>query len=61
MEGSLHHFHTLKDVVLIGSASRKVKATDKSLGTELVKKPKVDEKTQAETWTPSNKRSKMNT
>jgi len=60
MEDSLHRFHTFKDVFLLGRAGKKAKAKANALRTELVKKQKVDEKTNAETWTPSKKRSEMN-
>jgi len=60
MEHALHHFHTFKDVFLLGRAGKKVKAKANALGTELVKKWKVDEETNAETWTPSKKWREMN-
>jgi hypothetical protein len=60
MEDALCHFRTLKDVFLLGPAGKKAKAKANALKTELVKKRKVDEKTNAETWTPSKKRRKMN-
>jgi len=56
----MHHFHTFKDVVLLGRAGKKAKAKANALGTEIVKKRKVDEETNAETWTPSKKRREMN-
>jgi hypothetical protein len=37
-----------------------VKAKGNALRTELMKKRKVDEETNAETWTPSKKGSEMN-
>jgi hypothetical protein len=60
MEDALHHFHTFKDVFVLGRASKKVKAEANALRTELVKKRKVNEETNAETWTPSMKRREMN-
>jgi hypothetical protein len=60
MEDALHHFHTFKDVFLLGRASKKAKAKANALRTELVNKRKVDEETNAETWTPSMKRLEMN-
>jgi len=60
MEDALHRFHTFKDVFLLGRAGKKAKAKAKALKTELVKKRKVDEETNAETWTPSKKRREMN-
>jgi len=60
MEDAWHHFHTFKDVFLIGRVGKKVKAKAIALRTELVKKRKVDEETNAETWTPSKKRREMN-
>ena len=60
MEDALHRFHTFKDVFLLGRAGRKAKAKANALRRELVKKRKVDEETNAETWTPSKKRREMN-
>jgi len=60
MEDSLCRFHTFKDVFLLGRAGKKAKAKANALRTELVKKGKVDKATNAETWTPSNKRREMN-
>jgi len=59
-EDAFHRFHTFKDVFLLGRASKKAKAKANALRTELVKKRKVDEETNAETWTPSEKRREMN-
>jgi len=56
----LHRCHTFKDVFLFGRASKKAKAKDNPLRTELVKKRNVDEETNAETWTPSKKQRVMN-
>jgi len=60
MEGALHRFHPIKDVFLLGRAGKKEKAQADALRTELVKKRKVDEETNAETWTPRRRRHKMN-
>jgi len=60
MEDALRHFHTFKDVFLIGRAGKKAKAKANALRMELVKKRKVDEETNAETWMPSEKRREMN-
>jgi len=60
MEDALRRFHTFKDVFLLGQTSTKAKAKANALGTELLKKRKVDEETNGDTWTPSKKRRKMN-
>jgi len=60
MEDALHCFHTFKDVFLLRRASKKAKATANALRMELVKKQKVDEETNTETWTLSKKRHEMN-
>jgi len=60
MEDALRHFHTFKDVVLLGRASKQTKAKTNVLRTELMKKQKVDEKTNAATWMSSMKRREMN-
>jgi len=60
MEDTLCRFHTFKDVFLLGRAGKKAKAKADALRMELVKKRKVDEDTNAETWTPSKKRREMN-
>jgi hypothetical protein len=60
MQEALHRFHTFKDVFLLGRAGKKAKAKANALRTELVKKRKVDEETNAETWMPSIKRRTMN-
>jgi len=59
MEDALRRFHTFKDVFLLGRAGKKAKAKANTLRTELVKKRKVDEETNADSWTSSNKRRKM--
>jgi hypothetical protein len=60
MEDALHCFHSFKDVLLIGRATKKAKPIADALRTELVKKQKVEEETKAETCTPSKKRREMN-
>jgi len=60
MEDALHRFHIFKDVFLLGRAGKEAKAKANALRTELVKKRKVDEETNAETWMPSKKRREMN-
>jgi hypothetical protein len=57
---SLRCFHTFIDVLLLGRTSKKEKAQANALRTELVKKRKVDEETNADSWTPSKKKRKMN-
>jgi len=60
MEDASHRFHSFKDVFLLRRAGKKAIAEANALRTELVKKRKVDEETNAETWTPSKKRCEMN-
>jgi len=60
MEDALHRFHTFKDVFLLGRAGKKAKAKANALRMELVKKRKVDEETNADTWSPSKKQCEMN-
>jgi len=60
MEDALRCVHTFKDVLLLSRAGKKVNAKANALRTDLVKKRKVDEETNAETWTPSRKRPEMN-
>jgi len=60
MEDALRHFHTFKDVFLLGWVGKTTKAKPNALRTELVKKRKVDEETNVETWTPSKKRRENN-
>jgi hypothetical protein len=60
MEDTLHRFHTFKDVFLLGRAGKKAIAKGNVLRTEFVKKRKVAEETNAETWTPSKKWHEMN-
>jgi len=60
MEDALRSFDTFKDVFLLGRASKKAKDKANTLRMQLLKKQKVDEETNAETWTPSKKRHEMN-
>jgi hypothetical protein len=60
MEDAFHRFHTFQHVFLLGRAGKKAKAKPKALRTELVKKRKVDEETNAETWMPSMTPHEMN-
>ena len=60
MEDALHRFHTFKDAFLLGRASKKAKTKAAALRTKLVKKPKVDEETNADTLMPSKMRREMN-
>jgi len=53
MENTLRRFHTINDVFLLGRAGKKEKAKSNAMSTELMKKRKVDEETNAETGTPS--------
>jgi len=59
MEDALRRFHIFKDVFLLGRAGKMAKAKANALRMELVKKRKVDDETNAETWTPSKKRREM--
>jgi hypothetical protein len=59
-EEALHRFHIFKDVFLLRRVGKKAKAKATALGTELVKKRKVDKETHAETWTTSKMRREMN-
>jgi len=60
MEHALHRFHTFKDVFLLGRAGKEAKAKANTLRTQLVKKRKVDEGANAETWMPSKKPRQIN-
>jgi len=55
MQNAFRLFHTFKDVFLLGRASNKAMAKAKAMKMELIKKRKVDDKTNAQTWTPSKK------
>jgi len=56
----MHHFQSFKDGFLLGRSSKKVKARANALTVELVKKQKVHEETNEETWMPSKMWGKMN-
>jgi hypothetical protein len=56
MEDAWCRLHTFKDVFLLCQAGKNVNAKANALRTELVKKQKVDEETNAETLMPSKKR-----
>jgi hypothetical protein len=60
LQDALSRFQTFNDVVLRGRAGKKAKAKPNALRTELEKKRKVEEETNAETWTPSKKQHEMN-
>jgi hypothetical protein len=60
MEDTLQRFHTFKNVFLLRRHGKKVKPKFNALGMELVKKRKVDNETNAETYTSAKKRRKMN-
>jgi len=60
MGDSLCCFHTLKDVFLLGRASKKANAKSYVLRTELMTKQNVDRETNSVTGTLSKKRCKMN-
>jgi hypothetical protein len=57
---ALHRFHLFKDGLLLGRAGKQAKAKANALRTELVRNGKFDEKTNAETWSPSKKHREMN-
>jgi len=59
MEDALHRFHTSDDVFILGRAGKEGKAKATALWTQLEKKWKVDEETNAETWTASKTRHEM--
>jgi hypothetical protein len=61
MEESFHPVHTFKDVFSLGRAGKMAKAKHNALGTDHLKKQKVEEVTNAETWTLSTKRREINT
>jgi len=60
MEDSFHRFHTLKDVFLLRGASKMAIAKANAPRTELMKKRKVDNERNGETWTRSIKCHEMN-
>jgi len=49
-EDILHRFHAFKDVFSLGRASKTVKIKANALSTEIVKKWKIDEETNDDTW-----------
>jgi hypothetical protein len=59
MEDSCRCFDSFKDVVLIGRAGNKSMPKSNALRMDLVKMQKVDEESNAETWTLFKKRRKM--
>jgi hypothetical protein len=61
MEDALSRFHPFKDGFLLGRAGKKAKAKANVLRTELVKKRKLGEETNADCWMSSRKRREMNT
>jgi len=60
MEDALRPFHTFKDVFLLRRAGKKVKAKANGQRMDLVKKWKVEEETDAETWMPCKEQREMN-
>jgi hypothetical protein len=60
LEDAMHRFYTFTDVFLLWQAGKMAKTKANALRTELVKKQKVDEETNAETWTPSKKWREIN-
>jgi hypothetical protein len=59
IEDTWHRFHTFKDVFFLERAGKKAKVKANGPMTEIVNKRKVDEETDAETWTSSKIRRKM--
>jgi hypothetical protein len=53
MEDDLHRFHTFKGVFLFGRAGREANANTNPHRRELVQMQKVEDETNAETWTPT--------
>ena len=60
MDDALRCFHTFKDLFLLWQAREEVKAKGNALRTELVKKRKVEEDTNGETWMPWRQRRETN-
>jgi hypothetical protein len=60
MEDALQYFHTYKGVFLHERACKQGKAKANAQRMELVKKLKVDDETNVDSWTPSKTRLKMN-
>jgi hypothetical protein len=50
----------LKDVFILRQEGKKAKAKANALKMELVKKRKLDDKTNSEKWTPSKKQRELN-
>ena len=61
MEHALRCFHSFNDVFLLWQAGKQSKAKANALRMELVKKRKVDNETNAETWTLSLKQREVTT
>ena len=53
MADPMRQFQTIRDVSLLGPAGKKAKLKSNALRMELLKKRKVAEETNAETWTQS--------
>jgi len=61
MQDAMCRFHTLKDVLIVGRASKEAKPEPNALRTELMKKRKVDDETNAETQNLYKQPGEMNT
>jgi hypothetical protein len=61
MEDALPAFHTFKDIFFLGRAGKRAKTKANALRMDLVKKRKVDEETNAETWTLARKPPEIHT
>jgi len=59
MEDALCRFHTFQDVFLLWRAGKRAKAKAYALRMELAKKRKLEEETNAETFTPFKKQREM--
>ena len=55
MEDAFLRFHNFKDVFLLGRAGKQAKANANTQRRDLMKMQKVDEETNADTWTASKK------
>jgi len=60
MEDALRCLHTFKVFFLFGRVSKNTNAKANTIRMEVMKKRKVDEETNAESWMPSKKRREMN-
>ena len=60
MEDAVLRFHNFKDVFLLGRAGKQAKANANAQRRDLMKMQKVDEETNADTWTASKKWWEMN-